>query len=291
MSGTTHAINDRNREGGTIPFPPQPEGMLPDHLSPTSIRLYLTCSLKYYFKKVLGLSEPASPSLVFGRAVHEALRAVHLHRWRGRQGDERDAALRAFREAMAGEAANEGLGLDEDEKEKFDRLGEAVVGEYLGHGHASGDGRPLGVEVKLEGDFPEIPSPLTGYVDLVRKGNVPVDFKTCASTPNADLEAHQHDLQLTGYQLLLEAATGQKVEGRELVFLVKTKKPKVIVHRLPPATETDKKRFWLMARAMADGIRENRFHPQPGVHCAWCAFREECARFTGETGKGVISHG
>jgi putative RecB family exonuclease len=73
-------------------------------------------------------------------------------------------------------------------------------------------------------------------VDLVRPGNIPVDFKTCAATPNVELEAFNHELQLTAYQLLIEEATGEPVEGRELVFLVKTAKPKIIVHRIPPAS-------------------------------------------------------
>ena len=61
---------------------------------------------------------------------------------------------------------------------------------------------------------------------------MPVDFKTCASTPDLELEAFNHEIQLTLYQLLIESATGERVDGRELVFLVKTKTPKVIVNRL-----------------------------------------------------------
>lgn len=140
---------------------------------------------------------------------------------------------------------------------------------------------PRGVEVQLEEDFPELPSPLLGYVDLARGGNVVVDFKTVASTPNVELEAFQHYLQLTAYQLLVEAATGGKVEGRELVFLVKTKTPKVIVHRMPPADSGAIERFWAIASAAVDGIYYEHFHPQPGMHCAWCSFREQCANWKG----------
>jgi putative RecB family exonuclease len=140
---------------------------------------------------------------------------------------------------------------------------------------------PLGVEVKLEEDFPELPSPLLGYIDLVRPGNIPVDFKTCAATPNVELEAFNHELQLTAYQLLIEEATGERVEGRELVFITKTKIPKVITLRLPPATEQDKARFWSIAQAAVDGIYHERFVPQPGMACSWCSFRKECKAWTG----------
>jgi hypothetical protein len=33
-----------------------------------------------------------------------------------------------------------------------------------------------------------------------------------------------------------------------------------------------------------EGIAEERFYPQPGMHCSWCAFRKDCmAWLPGET--------
>ncbi|WP_309398857.1 PD-(D/E)XK nuclease family protein [Cerasicoccus maritimus] len=83
------------------------------------------------------------------------------------------------------------------------------------------------------------------------------------------------------YQMLIESATNQEVQGRELVFLVKTKKPKVIVHRMKPATELEKERVLDIALAAMDGIYHERFHPQTGMHCGWCSFRSECSKWKG----------
>jgi hypothetical protein len=51
--------------------------------------------------------------------------------------------------------------------------------------------------------------PLVGVLDLVLEDNVPLDYKTIGATHNLKEEAWQHDLQLTGYHLLIEDATGE----------------------------------------------------------------------------------
>ena len=252
-----------------------------DHVSASSLKLYLTCSLKYRFKKVLGLEEPTGPSLHLGKAVHAGLQAFHLGRWRG-QSHDLQTVLQAYEHAFLDPEEIESIPFkDEKDRDKCFEQGKNLVNAYLESDHASMSEIPRGVEVRLESEFKQIPYPLLGYVDLVREGNIPVDFKTCAATPNLDLEAFQHELQLTAYQLLIEEATGEKVEGRELVFLVKTKTPKIVVHRLSPATESDKDRFWSMVGAALDGIHHVRFYPQPGMHCSWCHFRKECAAWKG----------
>jgi putative RecB family exonuclease len=201
-------------------------------------------------------------------------------RWHGKSHDEQ-TVLEAYYTALAEQEAEGPVEYKKGEREKLLEKGENILRAYLDSEHSKMPDIPLGVEVKLESDFAELPSPLLGYVDLVREKNIPCDFKTCASTPNVELEAFAHELQLTAYQLLIEESTGEAVEGRELVFLVKTKVPKVIVHRLPPATEHDKARFWSVAQAAVDGIYHERFYPQPGMACSWCSFREECSQWTG----------
>lgn len=250
------------------------------HISASSLKLYLGCSLKFYFKKILKLEEPTSPAFHLGKAVHAGLQAFHLGRWHGKSHDE-VTVLEAYNKAFVEQEQSDPVEYKSGEREKLLEKGENMLKAYLESDHAKMPDIPLGVEVKLEEEFAELPSPLLGYVDLVRAGNVPCDFKTCAATPNVELEAFNHELQLTGYQLLIEEATGEKVEGRELVFLVKTKVPKIIVHRLPPATEADKARFWSVAQEAINGIYHERFYPQPGMACSWCSFRKECSQWTG----------
>ncbi|QYY36720.1 PD-(D/E)XK nuclease family protein [Ruficoccus sp. ZRK36] len=257
---------------------PSTDGLL-DHISASTVKLYLTCPLKFWYKKVLKLPEPVSPSLHLGKAVHAALQHFHRARWRG-ECHERSTVIEAFTQAFNAPEETS-VYPDMDTRQTNHDKGIKMVEAYLDSEHGQMTELPLGVEVQLEEDLPVLPSPVLGYIDLVRVGNVPVDYKTCASTPNVQLEAFQHEVQLTLYQLLIESATSEKVEGRELVFLVKTKVPKVIVHRLEPASEREKQRVLDIACAAVDGIYHERFHPQPGMHCAWCSYRSQCAKWTG----------
>jgi putative RecB family exonuclease len=261
--------------------PPKP--FVLDHVSPSSMKTYFGCSLRFYYEKVRQLPRPVSSSLHLGKAVHEGLRAFHLARWRG--GDTGEGAiLAAYQTAFAALEVEEGPVEWSEPSEKADALtsGERVIRAYLASDHARLEGKPLGVEVVLHDTLPGLDLPLTGVIDLVRPGYVPVDFKTAAATPgNLEVESFLHEIQLVAYQLLLEAATGEAVTALELVYLVKTKSPKVLVHRVPPADETRKQRFTALANAYVAGVRAERFHPQPGVHCAWCSFRSECRAWKG----------
>lgn len=276
---TTHP--QKNGQCKVVAFPVKSSDGCLDHISPSSLKLYLGCSLRYYFKKVLKLPEPCSPSLHLGKAVHKGLQAFHLGRWRGTSHD-LQAVMGAYDKALSEQQESDPVEFKgKKDREKIHAQGKEVLNAYLQSEHAQMPEIPLGVEVQLEEDFPELPSPLMGYIDLVREGNVPVDFKTCASTPDVELEAFNHEIQLTLYQLLIESATGERVDGRELVFLVKTKTPKIIVHRLPPATQHEKNRVLEIAQAAVEGIYHERFYPQPGMACSWCSFRAECSQWRG----------
>lgn len=48
---------------------PSPKGAPLQHISASTVKLYLTCPLRFWFKKVLLLPEPASATLHLGKAV------------------------------------------------------------------------------------------------------------------------------------------------------------------------------------------------------------------------------
>jgi putative RecB family exonuclease len=107
-----------------------------------------------------------------------------------------------------------------------------------------------------------------------------VDFKSAAARPDAEQAAFDHELQLVAYQLMLESATGESPPALELVFLVKTKEPKVIKVTVPPADAHRKERVVRMLETAVQGIVEGRFHPQPAMHCGWCQYRRDCLAWT-----------
>ena len=270
----------RNGCGSSNPLPTKSSDGALEHVSVSAIKDYLQCSLRYYYKRIEKIPEPASTNLLLGRCVHAGIEKFHRGRWRGESHDIK-TVVDEYRLVFDEEESKSPLDFKEGQREILVEKGESLIRAYMDSDHAKMPDIPLGVEVMLKEDFPQLPSPLLGYVDLVRQGNIPVDYKTIGGTPNIELESFQHDLQLTGYQLMIEQATGEEVKGRELVFLVKAKTPRVIVHRLPPADEIAKARFWGMATAMLEGVYYERWVPQQGMHCAWCPYRQQCSQWTG----------
>lgn len=262
--------------------PPVKVNTLPDHISPTSAKDYLGCSLRFFFGRVQAIPRDTSPALHLGKAVHAALQHYHLAVWRG--GDASPEAItQAYEDIFMTMERDEGPVSWKDDKarEKARADGLRVVTAYLDSPEALKES-PKAVEVFLREDIDGLSVPLTGAIDLVRQDLAPVDFKTSASKPSSEQAGFDHELQLVCYQLMIESATGKTPPALDLLFLVKTKIPQVIPVSLPPANEQRKQRAVSMLETAVQGIAEGRFHPQPGMHCSWCQFRIECSKWKGD---------
>jgi len=257
------------------------------YLSASRLKSFLTCRLRFYYEKVLGLKVPASPALQVGKAVHAGLQHYSLARWRG--GDTSPVAVqgayaRAYDEL---EAQNPVDYEGKDRRECID-TGQRVLDAYLGSDLASDPRRILGVEAYLRREE-GLPLPLVGVLDLVLEGNVPVDFKTVAATPVLEDEAWQNELQLTAYHLLMQDATGEEPGPGELVYLTKTKAPKIIKQVLPPVTQVQIDRLKALAVVYVDGVSREDYHPSPGMQCRWCSYRTQCAAWAGSKARKTVN--
>lgn len=271
------------RNGVESPSHDQPNPVLLDHLSASAVKDYLGCSLRYYFKRVAGLPEESSPNLHLGSAVHHALQAHFRNRWRGNPTDP-ELALTAFEEAFDHEDPDFPVSWKPGLWETKRDLGRRMVDSYLESAHATEERPVVAVEVALREKLGPVRTEMVGQVDLVlgeEEGLVPVDFKTIANQPDTEFEAFQHSLQMVLYQLMVEAATGGRVSSREIVFITKHKSPRVVVHRIPRATDSEIERFWKMVERAEQGVLRGEWAPQPAMHCAWCSFRSECMNWTG----------
>jgi putative RecB family exonuclease len=246
-----------------------------EYLSASRLKSFLTCRLKFYYEKVLGLRAPSSPNLQIGKAVHAGLEAFHRARWQGGDTDT-PAILDAYRKAYAEQESEDPVEYEEKDREDCVATGERVLRAYLESELANDPRRILGVETYLRREDDALPIPLVGVLDLVREGGVPVDFKTVGATPDLEDEAWSHELQLVAYWLLLADATNEMPAPAELVYLVKTKTPKIIQHRLPPVDAIKIERFKRLTEVYVDGVKRGEFYPSPGMHCRWCEFRGRC---------------
>lgn len=249
---------------------------LPDHISPTAAKAYLSCSLMFYFERVACIKKKTPAALHLGKAVHAALQAFHLARWRGTD-DSPETIAAAFEKSFTDLERDEGpVNYKDDAKREKARLdGLRVVAAYLDSPEAMKE-KPRAVEVMLKEMIPGLSVPLTGVMDLVEGNFTPVDFKSSASKPDKAHAAFDHEIQLVSYQLLMEAAIGETPPSLDLVFLVKTKKPQTIRVTSPPANHHRKRRVIALLETAVEGIASNRFHPQPGMQCSWCQFKNEC---------------
>ena len=66
---------------------------LPEHISPSAAKSYLGCSLQFYFDRVVRIRKNTPVALHLGKAVHAALQAFHIARWRA--GDDSPEAIAA----------------------------------------------------------------------------------------------------------------------------------------------------------------------------------------------------
>jgi putative RecB family exonuclease len=251
---------------------------LPNHISPTAAKSYLGCSLRFYFERVACIQKKTPAALHLGKAVHAALQAFHLARWRGGD-DSPETIAAAYDKAFHDLERDEGpVNFKKDEDREKCRLdGLRVVAAYLDSPEAMKE-KPRAVEVLLEEDIPGLSVPLTGAMDLVEGNFTPVDFKSAAVKPDTANAAFDHEIQLVSYQLLLEAI-GETPPSLDLVFLVKTKVPQVIRVSSPPADARRKRRVVTLLESAVEGIASDRFLPQPGMQCSWCQYRNECMRW------------
>ncbi len=74
-------------------------------LSPSQVNTYLTCPAKWYFRYLVGLSEPATGCLALGRAFHQTLAASFRQKMNSKRDMEvaevRDAFVQAWASASA----------------------------------------------------------------------------------------------------------------------------------------------------------------------------------------------
>ena len=115
----------------------------------------------------------------------------------------------------------------------------------------------------------ELGMSMLGIADLVQPGNGGVrivDFKTSSrSAPPFEVT---HEIQLSCYAWLYRQLTGQRESALEIRSLIKTKTPKVEVHRYPARSDAHFRRLFAVIREYLDAIHTGRFSYRPGWGCS-----------------------
>ena len=254
-----------------------PSAIRPDYLSPSSVKSYLSCSLRFFFERVAQIRKPTTVAPHVGKAIHATLQSFNLARWR-----EEDSSETAMEEAFSAHflelEKTEGPVdyVDEETRQKIRSCAWNTIKAYMASNEVASQ-MPLGVEVGLSAAIPGLPVPVRGVIDLVQRDLTAVDYKSAAAKPDTGHATFDHELQLVTYQMMIEEATGDTPPSLDLIYLAKTKTPQVVRVKIPPANEQRKQRAADLYKIACEGITTERFHPQPGMQCSWCQYRKECS--------------
>jgi DNA helicase-2/ATP-dependent DNA helicase PcrA len=255
-----------------VPVPPEPAPPPPDrplHLSHGQIDDYLTCPFKYRYAHVVQVPLAGDPRVMFGVAVHHALRVFLQHRLKGLPIDEPDV-LAAFESAWS----SEGFYSREHEERRLDE-GRSALRRFVAREIAS---RRVPLAVEMEFRFRLGPDVVVGRwdrIDEAEGGIVLVDYKTSAVDDAQKAEERARE-SVRGGQLGLYALAYAETRGApparvQLHFVADGIVGEAEVE--PAHLERARKR----ARTAAAGIRAARFPARPDLRgCGYCPYSRLC---------------
>ena len=245
-------------------------------VSASRLNTWLSCRLKFYFRYVLGLTKPRTAALYVGHTVHGVLKLWNQARW-WRQVLSTEDLKQRFDALWQSDQQKAPLKWEDGEEASEQQTAWSLLDLYFRQSPIPPNELPEAVEVSAEADLTQHGLPkLIGILDLVRAGGRIVDYKTVGQTPSDEKAIHTNEVQLSGYAVLYRANTGKTEGGRDLHQLVKTKTPQIIRVKSPPADAHRKRRVTALLETAVEGIASNRHHPQPGMQCSWCQFKNEC---------------
>lgn len=272
---------------------PQMPQQVRGSISASKLNLWLRCPLAFRRRYIDGVLTKMTPSLFFGKVVHDVLDGIYRCAMLGAYATIDDIpgfVDDAWDRAMTSEPCD----FESDEKEtKSKNQAVDVVRMYLSEIDIAAE-KPIAVERRY--DIPLI-DPLTGedfgitlvgITDLILEsetGPVIVDFKTAASaSSNCEL---QHELQLTAYACLVRHIYGRKESSLEIRQLVKTKTPKIATHCYSPRSDEHFARFFGIVREYLDALDRGVFNYRPSWNCSMCEHSGSCVTFlTPSSSKG-----
>lgn len=255
-----------------------------DYLSFSSLSLYQSCPLRYFFKYVAGLPEKAvSASLIFGKPIHASIQLYFEQLLMGEPRRDLDVLLDAYQVAWKENEGQTILFGASETRDSLGQLADRLLWAFLESDLASPDGVIVGVEEELRGVIvPGCPD-LLAYVDLIIETEdavVVTDYKTSRSNWNDD-KVEQAAPQLLLYGELVQTISPSKPVRLQFAVLPKIKSPTVTLHEVAsdPAqvqrTKTVVQKVW-------HAIQGKHFYPSPSaLNCPTCPFQAPCRAWRG----------
>jgi DNA helicase-2/ATP-dependent DNA helicase PcrA len=233
-------------------------------LSASDLDLYLTCPLKYKFRRVFGIPQEPTINQRFGILIHNVLERFH------KEGE--DQAGEEGLERLIGlfEAGwrRTGFGSSDDELQFRDRAREAM--RLYWERERESDGEPVWLERKF--DFRIGEHHVRGRVDRVDRlpdgGHELIDYKTGERKSEAALES---DLQLSLYRLAAREAWDLDANAGSYYYVLDADKVAA------PVRPDDAERVERTVFQVGEGVLGQDFEPRPSpTVCGWCDYKLIC---------------
>ena len=244
-------------------------GVMNLRLSYSAISTYQTCPMQYRFKYVDKRPSVPSPSLSFGKSLHEALR------WFYDVPTPDPCSREELLDRLEACWLSEGYRSPEEEARYFYQARATLEHFYRKN---AGDFRmPVALEQGFSIDigFCE----LSGYIDRMDKDPSGyfeiIDYKTNRRLPPARRLAE--DLQLPIYHLAAEHIWNVSPERVTFYYLL-------IDHRHSvPVSEEWKNSALDQIREVVSSIERCDFEPRSNPLCPWCDFLDDCPAMEGKS--------
>lgn len=255
------------------------DAIVPDHLSWSRIRSYLTCSLSYFFRYISKEKPEFTPGpLAFGSAIHLAMETALVQRMAGEVPD-LDQMVRVFGGALDESEAEAPIRWSEKEtRDTVTTQARGMLAVWLEHPRP---GRIIGVEESF--DIEVAPwLRLTGRVDVIEEsedGNflLLTDLKSSRSAWGDEQVLQGQDqllLYRDGLRPLIESIGKPVKLAWEVILKQKTPRVERIELSDPPPTA---ERSIKTATIVLEAIEKQIFVPSPGMmQCHGCPFRAAC---------------
>jgi len=253
----------------TVPGPLAPDDLLV--LSHKQLDDYLTCPLKYKFVHVLRVPLLSHHSVIYGRALHEAISWCNKSRQLHAEGKAEAPTVEGALEVFARSWVNEGFLSRAHEEQRFAN-GERVLREWVARESAEPRVPTL---VEQEFSFQWGRDRFVGRFDRVDRwdgGSAIVDYKSTDVRTQEDADKRARDnLQLNVYALAYAERFGELPGYVELQFLESGTAGRARKSRRD--LEETKRQMVCAAR----GVRARVYAAKPDYKaCQACAFSEFC---------------